>query len=646
MARPCGCSGECGCTYIGVDGIIVTGTGTALNPGRIGLSNPVAGTGCDAIFSCISARLGPGMRYNPTTKQLSAAISADGGNTLTYGTDNGLYTSGGGTGTDSYATVAGLIAQTNPVVGGSYGAGLSMHPEGDITPYRVGMDMELPLLHVPVRRTREYFLVAQHYRDLGNYNPTFSGEITTNQDLAMLQRTWYQPGGAPTGDGFNPTFAPQAGYFGFATRDSRRAPLLSDVFNATQRRCVLYLECKDIGIGASDTPSPSDTINELITLITRYGLTKSVIVGIEFPATATTADNASILAGIANLRAAGIATAASLTSDEMVGRITPANMTTNGMTWAMITYTEADSFPAKVKAYKDAGIQVMLTGCHRQYHYNLVINTALFGTGGLKGILAYDPIYAAGITTLYRYRTAAATWTWGTPDYGRHSGWSATIPGQRDRFRGYVLDGQPGAICLDGDVLNVNDTNPSFRPSAYYILQGEQCPVPLNAATGKYDSYDLDVGFIWDGLITDRTRWMGIWFGNTEDRSLLEFTQATQYTRGYEFELSQAGDFSVYRYDGIPYTADPAFQYTLAWPSGWGTITPGTEYRIKVRVRPDRIILGRGDQVEGGTNTRTFNAGTGGGTTWRGGYVYLGRHFFNSPDSTRVRFKNFIVTPI
>jgi hypothetical protein len=175
---------------------------------------------------------------------------------------------------------------------------------------------------------------------------------------------------------------------------------------------------------------------------------------------------------------------------------------------------------------------------------------------------------------------------------------------------------------------------------------GEECPLPFNAATSKYDSYDIDCGFLWDALVTDRTRWIGVHVAVPEDRPLTEGNQSTQYTKGYLFTLAQNGDFTMSRYDGVPYTADPAWQYRLVWASGWGTITPGVEYRVKVRVRPDRIILGRSDQIEGGANTRTFNAATGGGTTWRGPYAYATRHFYASNDSTRVRWRNFQVTTI
>lgn len=647
MARPCGCAGECGCTYLGVDGIRITGTGTTRDPGRIGLANPITGAGCDAIMSCVSTRLGPGLRYNATNRQIVAAISSDGGNTITYGTDSGLYSAGGGTGTDGgFATVAGLVARTTPFIGGSYGAGYSMHPEGRIDPYRIGMDMELSLVHVPVRRSREYFCVAQHHRNLGSYNYRTSQERTDLYDLAMAQDQWYIPAGDPSGDWQDPIYQPQAGYFGFNARDGRSMPLLSDVFGVVQRRVVLYLEVKDLGQSTNETPVPLHTYNPLDRLVRQYGMTKSVIVSSELPTTASTEDRTSILDGLRLLRDSGCAISAHLTTDAMVDANPPAQLVSDGFTWVAISYGIADRRPATVKAYKDAGLNVLLFTGARQWHWQLTNDTTKFGAGGLKGLLASDPVYSSGALNSYRYRQQVATWRWGTPDYGRHSNWSGTMEGQRDRYRGYVLRGNGDSICIDGDVLGPHDTSPSFMPSGYFILMGEQCPVPGDIGTGVHENYDIECGFTWDALITDRNRWMSIWFGNPQDRSLVEFTLANEFTRGYNFMLNQNGQFIMSRYDGIPATGEPPWQFSDTWDSPWrNNIQAGVEYRVKVRVRSGRIILGPADQAEGGPNTRVYDAATGGGDRWRGAYTYVGRHFFNTSDSTRVRFRLFSVVP-
>jgi hypothetical protein len=641
MARPCGCTGECGCTYIGVNGVTVTGTGSSHDPGRIGLSSVLTGDACGSIVSCVGSNLGPGLSYSPISKQISAHVSSNSGNSIVFGSDGGLYSTGGSGGGTGGPTVDGLVTQTAKIVGGSYGVGNGMEPEGTIDPYTQGMNLPLlQMIHVPVRRTSEYALMVQGQRSLTFYNPSFTFETTDFMDMSMLRFYVYWPNGDPAaghiGDG---------GYFGYGFPTSQGPILLSDVFAISMNRTVLYLEVKDIGSGAGDTPLPENTIGQLVKQIIKYGLTKSVIVGITFPATATAGDLTSIENGLAQLHTNGIAAAAAITTTEMASRITPTYMTAHYLTWAMIDYSLGDANAPTVKAYKDAGINVMLSNCAKQWHYNLTNDTTRFGTGGLKGILAIDPLYAAGVLTNYSYLRQVAEWGYGTPDYGRWGPNSNVLDGLRDKYRGFVLPGEAGKIVIEGTTLGPLDTNPSFIDTGYLILMGQQCPVPKNPVTSAYDSYDIEVGFIWNQLVSDHVRWMSVFFAVPEDRVLYEFRKTNSYTKGYQFQLSQNGNFTIERYDGIPYTADPAWQYTTTWASGWGTITPGVEYRVKVRVRPDRIILGRADQVEGGTNTRTFNAATGGGTTWRGPYFYLGRHFFSTSDSARVHWSNLSCIP-
>ena len=447
MARPCGCAGECGCTYIGIDGIRVTGTGTTRDPGRIGLTNPITGAGCDAIMTCVGNRAGAGLRYSSVTGQLSAAISSDSGNNISIGTDNGLYATGGsgGGGDGGGATVDGLAARTTPIIGGSQGAGYSMWPENGIEPYRAAMAEELDIIHAPVRRSRDGFLLASYFRTIGNYNYRFQGGTTDTYDLQQANRVWYIPGGDPSGNAFDPTYAAQGGYFGFAQRDTRGMARISDILELVQRRVVMYLEVRDFGASVNDTPTPLNTYTNLRKLITQYGAQKSVIVGSEFPTTANNADFNSILNGLITCRDAGMTIAAHITTQAMMNAVTPAVLSSNGFKWVFIGYALADINPTQVKAYKDAGLNVMLFTGNRHWHYNLATNETTFGPGALKGLLCSDPVYCAGARNGYRYRTDSATWDWGTPDYGRHSTHAATIEGQRDRYRGFCPARQPEA---------------------------------------------------------------------------------------------------------------------------------------------------------------------------------------------------------
>lgn len=639
MARPCGCAGECGCTILGVNGISASGTGTVRDPKLIGLANPITGAGCDAIMGCVGSHVGSGLRYDPSGKTVAARISGDAGNGIVFGSDSGLYASGaGGGGGGGGVTVDSLPAAN--IIGGTYGAGFAQWPEGPIETYQAAMAMDdLKVVHVPVRRSAEGYLAAMHHRSLGNYNWRYSGVLTTVLDLKMMQGVWWLPGGDPrlnveTGD---VTHDDQGGYFGHGWRDTKGVVRLSDVFGLVQNRKVLYLECKDLGASVSDTVDPAYSLSLIQQQIRQYGAQKAVIVGIERPTTLDATDLDAINTWMTNLKNDGVAIAAHITSSAQAAQHTPASLVAAGYTWALFSYALADTSPATITAYRDAGLQVMLYGGHRQYHWNLQANL------GLRGMLCVDPVYCAGKTSYFRYRKVTSQWSWTAPDYGRH-GYTADFEGMRDKYRGYVPQGVGDQIAIDGTTKSPRETDPGFRTTSYYILMGEQCPIRDTRVApnevGSPNWYDIEVGFVWDALISDRGRHMSIFFGVPEDRPLYEWMSATVHTKGYMFGLGQDGIFTFARYDGIAGTSEAPVMYSNTFESGWGTITPGTEYRVKVRVRPDRIVVGRADVPEVHANSRTYTETSGGGTMWRGAYFYLGRHFFNDNDSTKCRFRN------
>ncbi|WP_367139261.1 hypothetical protein [Saccharothrix sp. HUAS TT1] len=625
-------------------GIDVVGYGSVENPYVISLEDPLGVEACNTVVRCIASHLGRGLSYQPISGLIETRISSDGGNSIVFGTDGGLYSSGGGGGGDGgYSTVQGLESSTTTIVGGSYGGGFAMHPEGDLRCYQAGMAMGLRLMHVPVRRSTEGFLFAQHWRDLGSYNPGFLGAKTDHMDLTMAERMTYLPAGPPQDPWYEPGYLPQQGYFGFAAKMGWKVPRLSEVFELSQRRTVLYLEVKDVGVGTQNgTPAPLQTYGPLRDLILQFGQTKSVIVGSEFPADSTAAEIQQIYDGLALVREAGVATAAHITSKAMLDALPPEDLVAAGFTWVFIQVGLADTYPQQVLAYKTAGLYTMLYGGHKHWHFRLTQNATLFGAGGLKGILCPDPVYCAGDVNGYRYYEQGLTLQWGTPNYGVHA-YNGSIEWMRDRFRGYVQGGRAGQLTSDADVVAPGETSSIFR-SGYYILQGEMCPVALpnyDRVTNTVNNYEIHIGFMWDGISVDRGRWMGLWWGAPEDRQLFEWERANQYTRGYQVQLSQEGNFVVTRYDGIP-GASPPYQWAPSpptWDSGYRP-QPGIEYRMRVQVFPDRFTVARPD----GGAMRTFTGAD--ATMWRGPYCYAGKHFFNIPDAHRVRWVWPVAFPV
>lgn len=665
MGKPCGCGNAGIVVRCGV-GLRCSGVGSSSDPLTVEWQIPLAAAACEAVMDCVGANLTGGLVYNSTTRKIGVGLSSDSGNSIIFGSDGGLFSAGGGGGGETgFATVDGLKARTTPIVGGSYGAGISQWPEGSIQSYEVAMNLRLPLIHVPVRRSAEFVLWAIHHRQMTAYNYiTYQTAFDRSDTLSQAagDKIRFIPGGDPP-----PTGSPQDEYWGYLWPPHTGVPRLADVLNIVNRRAVVYLEVKDVGASVGDTPDPQSTFGVLAELLTAQGYTKSAIVGVELREGTSTSDLAQLAGGVKICRDAGIAVALHLSSAAQVNTYTVPIMQQHGFTWAFVAYHLVDAALAdsnaqiaaniaRIKEYKAAGIQVLLHSAHRQWHFNLATDTAVWGDGALKGVISFDPVYCGGKTNGYSYRKVQASWHWRQPYYGLHSPWSANpvgvnrprpkndFEGQREKVRGFC--GDSGWLRLEVDVIPPNyPPDSSLINTGYMLLIGEQCPVPLNAATNKHDSYDIDLAFLWD-RITDRGRWMSVFFAVPEDRSLTEWTDCTKFTKGYQVQLNMAGDLVFQRYDGIPYSGSGSpTQFEEVWSYG-SSIAAGTAYGIKVRVRTDRIIVGPSSQQEGGPNTRVFRADKG-GTIHRGPYAYIGRHFFStSPDNaSSVRWWRPTITP-
>jgi glycerophosphoryl diester phosphodiesterase len=626
MARPCGCAGECGCVVVGSSGAAVSGTGTARDPYRIALANPITGTACTAIVACVGSHIGNGLRFDGTSNTLSAQISADSGNSLIYGSDGGLYTSGGSSSGGGGVTVDSLPAF---VLGGAYGGGFSLFPEAQLWSYKSGMDMALPLMHVPVRRSRDGSPYACHYRTLSSYNTALtSAQRIDNNSMNTLANINTEPGGS--GPSVN------TGYFGCNMQPRTGMPTLADVMQASRNRCVLYLEVKDLGTGVGDTADPRYTCTAMRSVINKLGAAKTVIVGAEVAGVGNSTDYDSLSNGLADCRADGIATAFHITSLAQANVYTPSAVAGMGHTWVVLPASLADTNAAMVTAYKSAGLQVLLNGVARQYQYNQAKSLAV------RGILSQDPIYASGVDNNFKYQSLTSTWAWAQPDYGRQA-YLDDVAFVRDTYRGYVASSN--RLSIDGLTHVPGQTDPDQHPSSYYLLMGEQVPVRDTGTAintyGTATNYDITVGFIWSRLLTDRTQWCSLYFGVPEDRPLYDNTGATSTTKGYAFMLRQNGNFILLRYDGVPYPGSGSpYQFIVAnWASGWGTITANTEYRVKVQVRSNGIIVGREDG--GGSATKTLVGED--YIKWRGPYFYLGRHIDNDSDLATVTYSNLVL---
>ncbi len=620
MGKPCGCGGAA-LTIRCEDGMTCSGLGTSTDPLVIKWQIPLATVACNAVMDCVGTHLGDGFIFDSGTKTLRIKIDPAAENLATVG-PQGLLVAGtppqGGGG----VSVAGMLTLPKPVIGSAYGAGFAIVPEGQRESYTAAANLLglVSLVHVPVRRSVEALPVCLHYDTMASYNTAIVDRVI-DMDASMLSRCSIEPGG--------PTETYLSGYFGYGAKKSTGAPLLSDVLDVLGNRAVVYLEVKD-------TNSPRTTADRIKEQMSVYGISKSLIVAGE-PLAATGSD-ATILHGvIASFAGSGVPIAAHLTSAAQVSAYPAATLVSLGCTWVALSYAIADpaspSYVAgAVTAYKAAGLQVLLFGVHRQYQYDLAV------TNDVRGVISFDPVYAAGAKTAYRYRQDNSTWSWGTPDYGRQSSWSDTIPGQRDYYRGYVRDGQPDQIVLDQALRNPGSPVDNEQ-SGYWLSLGELGPY-RNANT-----YAVQFWVLWTAIPAPGSgRWAGMWLDRPTDHPLMDFGRSTSQTIGYLFSLSQAGTFVLSEYVGNASVggAPPAGLVTHFVGASGYSVVPNEFYGLRAEVTPTAIRLYRTTPITttpfAKTLIYTLNNPTRYISGTNKGHPFLGRHFFNSGEARETRF--------
>lgn len=629
MARPCGCSSG-GCNARGVDGIEVTGTCGINDPLTIGLADNL-GAGCEPVMDCVGGNLESGLAYNDDLGHISVRISGDAGNQASFGSDGGVFASGMPDPGIGGVTVASLPAEN--VLGGTYGAGFTQWPEATIQAYEQAMLIpHLHMVHVPARRSAEMLIHAVRQRQPILYDaPVSNRQRIDNQDTKEAANTLIRPSGAPAANG---TYNPLDGYFGFGFPEKLGMPTMQDVFNVTARRKVLYIQNLDIG-GSNDTFNPLATIAQTGRLVTSWGLQKSVIVGSEIPP--TLADPDSIRQGLSYIKDLGIETAAHIPNNDHAVANPAADLVALRCTWVFCGYAVSSTH---INEYKAAGLQVMMFNADRQEHWGIQ------RTLGVRGALSSDPVYTAAPTYGYRYRLinppATDPHPWNSlvsaADYGR-VGYSGSPEGAHAKFRGYTASSAVDALQFPVDAVPPPNSSYLVPPGRWCPIYDPDNPNPPIGTPGAPTNYDIQLGVSATTMNGGTGQAMGLFFGNPEDGRLFDLTGSRESTKGYSIALSISGNFVFRRYDGNPGVID--FD-NPPWPSGFGALTAGTVYNIGIQVRPGTVRVGPRDAMTG-PNSRLFNATTGGGDRWRGGFIWL-LFYRNSAFTGTMRFHNLRVT--
>lgn len=615
MGRPCGCNGPCGCDIRGRNGVITDGAGTPGDPLwiELDLTSPLA---CQSVMDCVGANIGPGLVFNPVTRDLSVRVSG-GENQLTIGPDGGLLVEGaGGGGTGGGATVATLPAT---VIGSTWGAGSSLWAEGTHQAYEAARNYvatAVHMVHVPLRRSQDLFAMCLARPAVGDYSPGVV-ENCVQLDHREHAHIQYKPSGDPPVE--------DSGYFGFTSPVSTGTPTLGEVFDLLGRRAVLVVE-------TVDTAAPSDITSQLRNMVTSYNLVPSIIAAGELVA-ATSSVGPTVLHNVATTMAgSGVAVGAVIRQRQQVIDYTPAALAALGVSWVFLGYQFADPqdsvnyVAGAVAAYNAAGLQVILLNGHRQYHHDLAV------AAGARGSMMLDPIYGTGKITGYRYRGDTLSANWGSPNVGQHSPYSSDIwAGQRDHFRGILRAGQGDSYVIPADVM---PPDPPPHENGYWNLAGRAMPLRSG------DTYAVQTWFRWNAQIPqDLQRWVGLFVDRPTDQPLVTGANSTNVTIGYEFRMKADGDFVLNEYDGTP--GGPVTLFT--GPNLYIPVAD-TYYGMRIEVTPTAIRLYSSigaypnfNKVLEATiaNPHRYVSGA------NAGYVFWGRHFNTVPAPREVQMAGF-----
>ncbi|MFI6326649.1 hypothetical protein ACIBG8_54635 [Nonomuraea sp. NPDC050556] len=564
----------------GAGGISVSGNGSPANPYVVlPVGDDPAWTA--AVGTALADIAGPGIIYTTGTNKLQVKLSADEGNTLSFGSDSGLFDSGGGgpTPDPGGATVAGLPA--TGVVGGwsSGGAGYLLAPECTPQSFEQAVALDLDIITMRSWALEDGTLVTAPAQDLTQYVQPRGGTeawlTLANMSLARFKNLVINAGNQA--DSYT-------GWWGWYAVDGYGMCTLDDAFRLTARRAVL-------AIMPSDDEAWTSTLDQIL----RFGLTKSVIV-IQY--------DDRTLAGLDKLAAyknATVACAAAVRTDAEAAVLTPAVLSAAGVTWVVVSTYNNQVSDANISAYKAAGLNVLLLT--ESFHYQTDKATSL----GVRGVLAEDPIYASKNVDRYRALSNGShngnRYIWyGMLSLNTYKGarWSGANVNQA--YRGYY------------SAWTVNDAAFSLPRGtgnyAFGILLGNIAPPP----NPQRFTWSMNVRFY--DLPSDKTRWVGgaICCPNdapwgltaTADNPIMAGGNS-----GYQFGLRANGNLAAWK-------LNPAVTYSEVKTG----LTPvaGTSYTITVTVDPDKVVVA--------CNGKSITIAD---KDFRGNYAHLLKHDGNNP---------------
>lgn len=492
MAR-CGCAAGCSCLVVGSSPIVVSGNGAPGSPFTVSISSG-GQTGCAGVAACVGQYLGPGLTYDEATGRLQALVSRDAGNALTFGSDSGLFTTGGGGGGEAPCRVSVDSLPAAGVAGAYAMAGL-------IGPYNSPYQLDycaannLDIVHFNVCAASDGVAWVAEY-DNGQMSTARSSIFETTAarylDSATIRTTRNLAGDlhdAASGNGVLLRTV-TCGWYGWLSSQYVNW-MLPDLLARLEGKSVALADCRDIG---EPDNVEADNIQAALRAVRDYCAHEWVMVGIGEVINAGTVLNA----GMEPVVIAGRPETGYGTTDLPY---TVAELTGAGVAWMALDYYYADSVFA---AYVAAGINVLMTGGTR--HVHRVRSEGL----GCRGFLSLDPVYMRGPAP-YDYRRTQDPWSQRRMGVGQLSHISERSSVLGDNVRGYFRHPASGQIgSPEGLMLPARWGNGGGSPA---LLAGWECPLT------NPTSYTISVEMIWDTLPTGATGKMGLLFAMPDDRS-------------------------------------------------------------------------------------------------------------------------------
>lgn len=355
-------------------GIAVSGSGIPQDPRHL---DPVGGDCVCAIMrGCIHDKFCGGLSGDDGC--LGVKLSRDGGNTLKFGTDGGLY--GDCPTTDPVVRCVARVDQLPAFVcGGMWGAGANISQPGILDSYTLAVSLDLDMAMVRTVRTcdGQWVTAPSGSLAIGLYETSVAAPGTLTGGVNRL-----------THNQINALRLKVPAGYGVCQQPCGLDPL-TGILRATRDRMPISIELPWSG---RTTIPTIDTANELRDLLANNCGSNRAIVHVEGPSTDEERQ------ALAVLRAAGYETGVFVDTVAQAAIHTPAKLAAEGVKWA---YLNRILLPdATISAYVAAGLQVLLTRCVTPG------DRARAVTLGCRGVLCDDPPYVCGP----RCQSARDTW--------------------------------------------------------------------------------------------------------------------------------------------------------------------------------------------------------------------------------------------